>query len=160
MTLAIERVAPTEPELAAALQAEQLPTDDLTESGGQFFRFTEDGKIAGFGGFEAHGRSVLLRSIVVLPQVRGQGIGRRIATLLLRRASDLGAHEAYLLTASAAEFFESVGFQRIERQAAPVEILATKQASSLCPSAAAMLMTRLPEPPANRTDSNYTETAP
>ena len=152
MSLQVEQIAGDDPDLAAALAAEHLPTDDLAEDGRLFFRLQDNGTVLGFGGLEMLGDYALLRSIVVSPLVRGQGVGKSITEQLMRKAEDLGIAEVYLLTTSAAPFFEAAGFQRIERHAAPLEILATKQASSLCPSSAVLLTRRL-TPPTNRSGS-------
>lgn len=146
MSLQAQQIAGDDADLVAALVAEHLPTDDLAEDGRLFFRFEDNGVLLGFGGLELAGDHALLRSIVVPPLARGQGAGKRITEQLMRKAADLGIAEAYLLTISAAPFFEAAGFQRIERHAAPPEVLATKQASSLCPSSAALLAQRVASP--------------
>lgn len=146
MSLQAKQIAGDDADLVAALVAEHLPTDDLAEEGRLFFRFDDNGVLLGFGGLELVGDHALLRSIVVPPLARGQGAGKRITGQLMRKAADLGIAEAYLLTTSAAPFFEAAGFRRIERHAAPPEVLATKQASSLCPSSAALLTRRLTSP--------------
>ncbi|NGN39696.1 GNAT family N-acetyltransferase [Mesorhizobium sp. CGMCC 1.15528] len=139
MSVNVEPIAPDAQDFVAALEAEQLPIDDLSESGRLFFRFTQNGTPAGFGGLEALGEHVLFRSIVVFPQFRGQGIGHLITESLLEHAASLGAKDAYLLTTSAADFFAAIGFKQIRRDEVPLEILSTRQASSLCPSTAAFL---------------------
>ncbi|MEI5679512.1 MULTISPECIES: arsenic resistance N-acetyltransferase ArsN2 [unclassified Mesorhizobium] len=139
MSVNVEPIAPDAQDFVAALEAEQLPIDDLGENGRLFFRFTQNGMPVGFGGFEALGEHVLLRSIVVFPQFRGQGIGHLIVESLLEHAASLGAKNAYLLTTSAADFFEAIGFKQIGRDGVPPEILSTRQASSLCPSTATFL---------------------
>lgn len=146
MSLQVQQIAPDDPDFVAVLAAEQLPIDDLMESGRLFFSFEENGALVGFGGLELTGSSALLRSIVVPPRSRGQGLGQRITEQLLQQASELGMAEAYLLTTSAADFFEAAGFRRIPRVAAPPQILATRQASSLCPASAVLLMRRLSSP--------------
>ncbi len=95
----------------------------------------------GYGGFELHGNDALLRSIVVSAEARGGGIGRNLVPLLVLRAFEAGARRGFLLTEGAEAFFAKVGFKPIERSAAPPAILATRQASGLCP-ATATLMTR------------------
>lgn len=157
MSHQVHRIAPDDPDLVAALSAEKLPTDDLMEAGRLFFRLQDNGTVLGFGGLELLGDYALLRSIVVSPLARGQGVGRSITEQLMRKAEDLGIAEVYLLTTSAAPFFEAGGFQRIGRDVAPPEILATRQASSLCPSSAALLTRRL-TPPTTRSGS-ISETA-
>ena len=135
-------IAPTYPALLASLRAANLPTDDFAEPGRTFFAYeTLDGRPVGFGGYELQGDEALIRSVVVLQKARGTGIGRNIVPLLLYRAYEAGAKRAWLLTTSASDFFSRVGFKPVERAAAPASILATRQASSLCP-ASAVLMTR------------------
>jgi N-acetylglutamate synthase-like GNAT family acetyltransferase len=143
VNIRLEPLSHDAPELVAALEAERLPTDDLAESGGTFFRVIAEGRTVGFGGFELHGRYALLRSIVMLPYARSRGSGRLATEALLQRAGELGATAAYLLTTSAAEFFESSDFRRIAREEAPGEIAATRQAASLCPSTAVLMMRRI-----------------
>ncbi|AEQ52775.1 arsenic resistance N-acetyltransferase ArsN2 [Pelagibacterium halotolerans] len=133
-------VAPDDADLSGALAAEGLPVDDLTEAGRTFFAFSAlDGATVGYGGLEPLGEHVLLRSMAVLPAFRGKGLGRNIVPLLLYRAYRQGAHTAWLLTDTAAPFFEKLGFEVVDRQAAPAAVLATKQAASLCPASAPLL---------------------
>ncbi len=124
------------PELIAALEAANLPTEDLSAAKGAFFAFEDEGRPVGFGGFELYGSDILLRSIVVLPEERGKGYGRAVTEAVLDRAQSVGARNAYLLTTTAETFFEQKGFARIERTAAPASILATKQATTICSTAA------------------------
>jgi protein-tyrosine-phosphatase/N-acetylglutamate synthase-like GNAT family acetyltransferase len=142
--LTLEPIDGGAPDLKAALEAAKLPTDDLADAGGTFYRIRLRGSTIGFGGYEIHGESALFRSIVVASDLRGRGVGRAAVKLLLNRAFVDGAKGAYLLTETAAPFFERLGFEHIERSSAPEDILATRQATSLCPSSAALLARRLP----------------
>jgi arsenate reductase (glutaredoxin) len=138
--LADSPIGADDPAFRAALSAADLPINDLQEPGRQFYSYrTLGGQRVGYGGMERHGGEVLLRSITVLPNMRGQGIGKGVLALLLRRAFDQGARRAWLLTVDAAEFFEAAGFSSASRQEAPKSILDTTQAKSLCPSTAFML---------------------
>jgi arsenate reductase len=131
-------------ELRSALAEAQLPVDDLEETGRHFFAYrTLDGTLAGFGGYELYGSDVLLRSIVVPPKARSARIGRTLVPLLTRRAFDHGARRAFVLTTTAKSFFERLGFARIDRDTAPPDILATRQAAGLCPSSAPLLARRI-----------------
>ena len=125
-------------DLLAALQAAGLPVDDLEQTGRTFFRFADQGQIVGFGGLETYGDCALLRSVVVLPDQRGRGYGEAISRRLLDEAGRGGARTVYLLTQSAAAFFEYLGFVKVERTAAPAAILQTRQAASLCPASAGL----------------------
>lgn len=129
-----------DPGLASALAAVALPTDDLGGPGRVFYAYrTVTGRLVGYGGFERHGEDVLLRSITVSAAEQGKGIGRNLLALLQRRAFDAGARRAWLLTQTAAAFFERAGYKRVERTAAPAAILSTRQAAGLCPASAPLL---------------------
>jgi len=125
----------------AALTAAELPTADLGEPGRRFsaYRTLSAGTLAGYAGRELYGRDVLLRSLVVEPALRGKGFGKAIVARLARRAFDEGGRTLWLLTTSAAGYFEGLGFKRIERAEAPATILGTRQAKDICPSSAVIL---------------------
>ena len=134
------------PDLAAALTAAGLPTADLADPGRSFFHFAtleRDG--IGWGGFELYGADVLLRSLVVMPHFHGQGYGRNLTALLMRRAYDQGARQAYALTSDskARAFFERLGFAACDRASAPSAIQNTRQASGLCQASATLLTKRI-----------------
>ena len=139
-TVTMEAVAGTDAGLRTALQAERLPVDDLAEAGRTFFRVREGANTLGFGGYEIYGDVALIRSLVVLPEARKRGIGKAVAGLILKHAGREGARHAYLLTESASDFFEQLGFRKIAKDAAPAAILSTRQAAALCPASAVLLM--------------------
>lgn len=139
-----ERVAGDDPGLIAALKTADLPTDDLGEPNRSFFVYRSlSGAVLGYGGYELHGKDALLRSIVVLPEGRGKAIGRNLVPLLMYRAFRDGARTAWLLTTSAAGFFEKLKFKRRPREEAPPAILETPQAKSLCPASAVLMSRKL-----------------
>lgn len=136
-----EKISPSDEDLTKALQAASLPVDDLEQSGGTFFRFTDrKGQPAGYGGIELHGKNAFLRSITVPQSVQKSGYGTAITRSLLRYAQMAGAESSYLLTTEAAPFFNKLGFKTIPKSDAPPEILATPQASGLCPSSASLMV--------------------
>lgn len=137
--LALEAIDGSDREFRAALVDADLPVDDLEEPGRSFFSLSRGGTRVAFGGYELHGEDALLRSIVVLQGHRGQGVGETATEILLERARLDGARRAYLLTTSATPFFEEFGFHRIDRAVVPQTILATRQASALCPQTAIVL---------------------
>jgi len=130
--------------LRSALAGAGLPVDDLTDAGRSFYRFSQGGETVGFGGLEVYGEAAFLRSIVVLSDRQGFGFGHAITLSLLDQARRQGADAAYLLTESAAPFFQSLGFRPIARDEAPAEIRTTRQAASLCPASAALMVRSLP----------------
>lgn len=127
-------------DLRMALAAARLPIDDLTEAGRTFFRFTGGSKTVGFGGLELFDGCALLRSVVVPADQQGRGVGQAITRLLLDKANGADASAVYLLTDTAAPFFEALGFRAIPRDVAPAAILATRQAANLCPASATLMV--------------------
>lgn len=127
--------------LIAALQEADLPPEDLNEGGRRFYRFDMGRQPVGYGGFERHGADALVRSIV-LPDDRGRRLGRAISGIAFSKVVAAACSEAYLLTTSAAEFCEHLGFTPIQRRMAPGAILETRQAATIC-STAAMLTRHL-----------------
>jgi N-acetylglutamate synthase-like GNAT family acetyltransferase len=128
---------------AAVLTAAHLPVDDLAAEGVNLFVFRQAGEIVGYGGFERYGEDALVRSIVVVPDRRRSGLGRRIVKNVLAQARKQGAERAYLLTIDAQDYFARLGFAVVDRASAPLSILATRQAASLCPISAVLMMKSL-----------------
>jgi N-acetylglutamate synthase-like GNAT family acetyltransferase len=132
-------VAEPDADLVALLSSAGLPTEDLHEAGRVFTRFVDpSGHVVGVGGYEPLGAAVLLRSIVVAPDRRGEGHGRHIAEALMRRAADDGARTAYALTTGPDTFLTTLGFKRIDRASAPTSVLETRQARGLCAASAVL----------------------
>ena len=89
-SVGLESIAGTDVELRNALKAERLPVDDLAEAGRTFFRVREGANTLGFGGYEILGEHALIRSLVVLPEARKRGIGRRVTEQILEHARKRG----------------------------------------------------------------------
>jgi N-acetylglutamate synthase-like GNAT family acetyltransferase len=136
-----ETIPADAPDLRAALEGAELPVEDLNDGGRTFFRCIDDGRVVGYAGYELYGEDALLRSVVVMPSDRGRGYGRKVTDAVLERAHDAGARDAYLLTTTAEAFFEHAGFRMIDRAEAPASILATKQATTICATAAMLTRT-------------------
>ncbi|WP_460927099.1 arsenic resistance N-acetyltransferase ArsN2 [Shinella zoogloeoides] len=140
----LEQIEGNDAGLKAALTEAHLPTDDIEDHGRTFFRARlSDGRAIGFLGVERCGDDFLLRSVVVLPDHRGQGLG---SVLVERAVAGLDPGGAvFLATTSAAHFFARLGFSDVPRESVPAAVLATRQLSSICPSSATIM--RLTRPP-------------
>lgn len=149
----INPVSGSDPAPKRLLDASRLPTNDLEQPGRMFFAATANGSVCGVGGLESAGRDMLLRSLAVTPDQRYRGIGKAIAENLLDLARQRDVTNVYLLTTTAAAFFENLGFRQIEHAEAPKEIIETRQASSLCPSSATLMKLSLAQP-SNQGHSN------
>ena len=109
------------------LAGEGLPLDGIEAHFARFVVAEEAGEIAGAAGLEVHGDHGLLRSVVVVPSAKGQGIGRKLTEGVLREAKGHGLRAVYLLTTTAEEFFPRFGFERIERAAIPAAVQASRE---------------------------------
>src|SRR6516162_9964148 len=88
--------------LRALLSDAGLPIDDLGDDSWQSFLIARAaGAIAGVGAVERRDQDGLLRSLVVTPNFRAQGVGRRIVDALEADARTQGLRALYLLTESA-----------------------------------------------------------
>ena len=96
--------------------------------------------VAGVESYESVG---LLRSVAVAGSHRGLGLGQIIVEERLAFARDNNLDAVYLLTTTAATFFQNLGFETIQRSAAPASLLASSEFASVCPSTAACLVKRL-----------------
>ncbi|PYF07166.1 amino-acid N-acetyltransferase [Rhodobacter viridis] len=134
-----------DPGLVEALTAARLPTEDLADPGRNFLAFTDaSGAICGYGGYEMLDGHALIRSMVVAEPARGHGIGSAMLTTLLATVAAAGASDAWLFTKHAAQFFSHRGFRARARYEVPPPVLASKQASSVCPITAVVMSRALP----------------
>lgn len=80
---------------------------------------SRDGTVVGCGAIHVMWEDLAeVRTVAVLPEYRGMGIGSRLLTVLLDRARDLGVRRVFCLTFETA-FFGRHGFQPIAE--APVD---------------------------------------
>ncbi len=127
------------PAMAALLAAEGLPQGGVAE-GITHFHVLEDGQgVVATAGIEPHGRSALLRSVVVAPGHRGRGLARRLTERAVQQARELGHDALYLLTLDADEYFAGLGFSRVSRDEAPPEIRSCRQYREQCPDSAVLM---------------------
>jgi amino-acid N-acetyltransferase len=130
--------------IRAMLSANDLPAEDIHEHVGELILAKCGGETIGTVAIETAGHAALLRSLCVAPRHRGQNVGARLLTAVEAKAASRGVREVYLLTTSAAAFFERHGFSRISRADAPKGIRSTAQFLSLCPSTAVCMRKTLP----------------
>ena len=118
------------------LERNGLPTGDLGTARPEFVVAARDGQIVGVGALEHFGGAALLRSVAVEAQLRGSGVGRLIVEELERRASSASISELILLTLTARDFFERLGYGARERGQVPPAVQESAEFRSLCPASA------------------------
>lgn len=122
--------------VAALLSANDLPASDIRDSPGRFYLAYEGDRRVGVGGLELHGDAGLLRSVVVDASRRGEGYGTAISERLADRARAEGVDRLYLLTTTAADFFDARGYDRVLRDSVPEGIRESREFTDLCPDSA------------------------
>ena len=127
-------------ELRDTLAASGLPVADLAEPGRAFFRFDDDTGVVGYGGLEGEMTDRLLRSLLVVADRRGDGLGRSVLVLLENVARVMRVQRLHLLTDTAAPFFAGNGYVASDRATAPASIAASCEFTALCPASAAYLV--------------------
>ncbi|HPQ44712.1 MAG TPA: arsenic resistance N-acetyltransferase ArsN2 [Syntrophales bacterium] len=132
---------PAETEVHRLLNAADLPTTDLkTQNFEHFFGLGSEQGLKGVIGLEIYGPNALLRSLAVETGNRGHGYGKALVAETERYAQRRGVKHLYLLTTTAKQFFERLGYTATERGNAPESICATSEFSSLCPLNSAFMV--------------------
>jgi amino-acid N-acetyltransferase len=132
---------PPEPKVKHLLAESQLPTSDLSPRHLEhFFGCGSVEAPKGVVGLEIYDKVALLRSLAVSADSRGNGCGKALVAQAERYARSQGVTAIYLLTTTAAEFFERLGYKRVDRESAPDAIRQTEEFSALCPSSSAFMV--------------------
>lgn len=118
------------------LTAAGLSTIGVDDHLRTFIVAREGDRIVGCGGAEAYQFAALIRSVAVMPEHRGHGLGRRLVRQLLDRLASRGLREFYLLTNDAEDYFRKRGFKTIDRDEVHPQLLASRQFQDACPSTA------------------------
>lgn len=129
--------------IVALLEDAKLLADDLDPQLEHFFTASVDSRIVAAGGLEIYAENALLRSLVVMPEIRGQQVGARLYKKLSNYAEIKQVRQLYLLTETAESFFSAQGFETIARSNVPASIRSTQQFSDLCPDSATVMIKKL-----------------
>lgn len=82
----------------------------------------EDGRILGAGGLHIIWNELAeVRTMAVLPEAVGKGIGRKIVELLMEEGKTLGVKEVFTLTYKPG-FFSKLGFAEITKEELPHKV--------------------------------------
>ena len=127
------------PAIHRFLTGMKLPVSDLPADLSGFTLAFDGDELVGTAGMEWMGKIGLLRSVAVAETHRNRQLGRKLFAAALDHARANGVQEVFLITDSAADYFEKNGFQRIDRKEAPAEIAGTAQFAGLCPASAVVM---------------------
>lgn len=124
--------------IISLLSANGLPVSDL-DSSVKLFALTDQNQLIGAAGLERYGTNALLRSMSVIEHSKGQGLGRKLCLAVEVKAKQAGIGVLYLLTTTAAGFFEKGGYQPASRENLPVDLLSSAQFKGICPASATLM---------------------
>ncbi|MDN7942439.1 arsenic resistance N-acetyltransferase ArsN2 [Burkholderia multivorans] len=125
------------------LEDNQLPIADVTAPLlGDFLVAVVPG-LVGVVGLERFGSNALLRSLVVASDGRSRGLGRELVEKMEQRARATGVSSLWLLTNSAMEFFQGVGYTTVHRDEVPAVIKESREFAELCPASAVCMCKHL-----------------
>ena len=126
-------------EIICLLQSQNLPTGDLPASLTGFYTALEYDKIIGVIGMERYGQYGLLRSMVVHPEYRNKQVAKTLVDNLEQTAASAGIVSIYLLTETAAKYFEGKGYKTIDRKEVPAPVTTSTEFSHVCPVSATVM---------------------
>jgi arsenate reductase len=131
------------PAVSRLLERAKLPLAGVSEHWDHFLVAESSGRLLGAVGLEIHGRSGLLRSLVVDENFRSKGVGRALVASLNPLIRGSGLDGLFLLTTTAADFFARLGFARIAREQLPASLNASEELSGACPASAVAMAVKL-----------------
>ncbi len=121
------------------LEKNKLPFDDFSLSKIACIIAEDEKGIIGLAGLEIHGNDGLFRSFVVADHYKGYGVGSKLLKMMKVFGEKKEIKAFYLLTETAKNYFLKYGFEKIDRDNAPIEIQKTSEFSSICPDSAIVL---------------------
>ncbi|GAH40991.1 unnamed protein product [marine sediment metagenome] len=122
-------------DITEALRIEGLCFDDIDLKKDTYYVAANE-HIQMLYGFELFGSDALLRSVWIAQERRGKGFGHDLMSSILNQAKDLEISSLYLLTTTAAPYFERGGFSKINRTDVPESIENTNEFKNYCPDTA------------------------
>lgn len=129
--------------LTTLLTSVNLPIEDLPGDLTNFVLAKQDDQIIGSAGLEILGPFALLRSLAVHVACQGKGIGNALYQSIITVALEKNIKNLYLITTTADQYFEKLGFKRIDRAKVPEAIQQTAQFSDICPASSVVMMKKM-----------------
>jgi amino-acid N-acetyltransferase len=116
-----------------------LPLAGLDDQFPAAYVVARQGALVGVAGLERYGDFGLLRSVAVSERFRNSGLGRLLVTDRLSAARAIGLQQIFLLTTTAAPYFEKLGFVPTPRTEVPPALATSIEFTTACPASATCL---------------------
>lgn len=125
------------------LRQARLPVEGVKEHLDNFLVGLLNQRIIATCGLEIYGTQALVRSLAVIDEWQGLGLGRKLLSAVVDLARRKGVKQVYLLTETAETFFTRFGFTKIEREEVRGEVTSSLEFSRLCPVTATCMILSL-----------------
>ena len=113
-----------------------LPVDGAAEAFATGVVVSDGGRLVGCAAIEPYDGAALLRSVAVVPDHRGTGVGTSLVHALEDLARDGGAMSLILLTETAEPWFNRLGYETIDRTSVPVDVATSIEFETACSTTA------------------------
>jgi amino-acid N-acetyltransferase len=133
------------PSVLALLRQCELLETGVAEAFERFVVARRGASTVGCAGFEVYAGMGLLRSVAVDPCARRSGLGEALVGCIVAAARESGLRDLYLLTTTAPQFFERIGFGRIPRAEVPAAVVESWEFRVGCPQTAQAMRLALQE---------------
>ena len=130
----IDRAAASDiPAVETLLSAAGLPLAGAAEAIAAGGVVARDGEaVVGAAAVERFGTAGLLRSVVIAPDRRGTGLGRRVVEAAEQVARAEGIGELYLITETAIDWFPRLGYVPVPREEAAAAVGESIEFTTVC----------------------------
>ena len=130
----IDRAAASDiPAVETLLSAAGLPLAGAAEAIAAGGVVARDGEaVVGAAAVERFGTAGLLRSVVIAPDRRGTGLGRRVVEAAEQVARAEGIGELYLITETAIDWFPRLGYVPVPREEAAAAVGESIEFTAVC----------------------------
>jgi amino-acid N-acetyltransferase len=143
MNVEIRKAQPRDlPAVLQLLKTVALPTEGVKEHFTSFLVALDtptdsptNTQVISCVGLEVYIPSALLRSLGVHPSFQGQGLGKKMVKAASTWAKEHKVRQLFLLTDSAVDFFQKLGFTDINRDQVPKKVQQSIEFTKLCPTA-------------------------
>ena len=132
------------PAIEALLKANALPLAGARRHLETYVVAVDNEHVVATAGIEVYGDAGLLRSVAVTPTRHRHGVGGLVVDAVLADAASRGLSVLYLLTTTAADYFERRGFIQQSRASAPAALADSEEVRGACPASATFMALALP----------------
>jgi amino-acid N-acetyltransferase len=113
-----------------------LPLDGAAEAFATGVVARDGDRLVGCAAIEPYDDAALLRSVAVVPDQRGTGVGTSLVHAVEDLARDGGATTLILLTESAEPWFGRLGYAIIDRASVPADVARSIEFETACSTSA------------------------